>query len=287
MRSLRIIVLAGMLLATTGGVARPVVVIDPGHGGAATGCEGFYGVYEKVVTLKVALLVQKYLKQAGISVVMTRRGDWDLPLYARADVANTVHADCFVSIHCNASLDLAPHGIETYTYGPGTNRYEPDQMVGPDVPPVATILGTQQALQRYGTALESHVLALSIQQSLVRGLKAKDRGVRQARYAVLHYNRRPAVVAEIGFLTNEDEGKRLLDPKYQDHVARLLVRGIKVFLKRRAQGALDFLVRRRLRAMQPLSRGRVRSAGARKRRSQASGHENAPGPGLKAGTRQP
>lgn len=261
--------------------ARPVVVIDPGHGGAATGCEGYYGVYEKAVTLSIALLVRKYLEKQGIDVVMTRWGDWDLPLHARADVANIVHAACFVSIHCNASLSLKPQGIETYTYGNGSNEYEPDQMFDMGKAPIESVIGTEQALENYGLAMESHVLALSIQQSLVQGLKpAIDRGVRQARYAVLHYNRRPAVVAEVGFLTNEKEGKRLLDPNYQDHVARLLAKGISLFLDRQKTGALRYLIRRRIHLSRP---GLHRPNGhprQNKTPGQSQSHENQPGFGL-------
>ena len=261
--------------------ARPVVVIDPGHGGAATGCEGYYGIYEKVVTLSIALKVRKYLENEGIDVVMTRWGDWDLPLHDRADVANTVQADCFVSIHCNASLRLSPQGVETYTYGNGSNKYEPDQMVNATgIAPVAST-GTEQALDSYGLAMESHVLAISIQQSLIRGLKTViDRGVRQARYAVLHYNLRPAVVAEVGFLTNEKEGKRLLDTAYQDRIARLLVKGIKLFLSRKKEGALKYLGRRRLRLRNSGLHGPTVSPRSNKRQGQLPSRGIGPGQGL-------
>jgi N-acetylmuramoyl-L-alanine amidase len=233
-------------------VARPVVVLDPGHGGAARGCEGYYGVYEKVVTLNIAKKVRQELLNMGIAAVMTRQGDWDLPLKARAEVANAVQADCFVSIHCNAALTVDPHGVETYTYGNGTNRYEADEMIPVQEFSMAPGLGTERALQAFGTALESHVLALSIQKRLTGGLKGvKDRGVRQARYAVLHYNERPAVVAEVGFLTNDHEGKLLLDPDYQARIAHLVALGIRDFLGIRSQGAYRYLILRRLRLNRP------------------------------------
>jgi len=264
-----------VILLSVMAAARPVVVIDPGHGGAATGCEGYYGIYEKVVTLKIALLVRKYLEKQGIDVVMTRWGDWDLPLHARADVANTVKSACFVSIHCNASLNLKPQGVETYTYGNGNNEYEPDQMFDADKTPAVSGLGPEQALKAYGHAIESHVLALSIQQSLINGLKSvRDRGVRQARYAVLHYNHRPAVVAEVGFLTNEKEGKRLLDVAYQDKIARLVTKGIMIFLDRQKKGALRYLTNRRLHSARPGSRGRSGYPKRNKRSGRLQSHEN-------------
>lgn len=262
-------VIWSVVLGLQAAKARPVVVLDPGHGGKARGAEGYYGVYEKVVTLKIALYLKEFLEEKGIDVVLTRTGDWDLPLKMRSNVANTLQACCFVSIHCNASLDLSPSGVETWVYGNGVNPYELDPT---RVPPGAKILIPLAQLKSLGLLLESLRLAMSIQHQLVTLLRpVKDRGVKRAGYAVLHYCKRPAVVVETGFITNPTEGKRLLMPGYQRTIARAIGRGIIKFLQNK--GSVLQVISPRGRSLQAPRRS---SLGRSRPHSQTQGRPSGP-----------
>ena len=160
-------------------MARPVVVIDPGHGGEAAGAEGYYGVYEKDVTLKISLYLKAFLEERGFDVVMTRTGDWDLPLKERSEVANTVDACCFVSIHCNASVDLEPQGVETWVVGNGVNPFEIDPTQ--NIPEALVGLRLINGLKAMGLLMRSLHLAFEIQKSLVTSIRGvKDRGIKRA-----------------------------------------------------------------------------------------------------------
>ena len=92
---------------------RPVVVLDPGHGGSNLGAQG-PGIHEKQLTLAIANLVAAHLRDHGIDVVLTRTGDRTLTLRQRTEVANQLPADLFVSIHANASPTRTQRGYETY-----------------------------------------------------------------------------------------------------------------------------------------------------------------------------
>ena len=99
--------------ADAGPARPPLVVIDPGHGGPNNGALGAGA--EKDVTLDVARRIAARLEaETDVRVVLTRDGDWHLPLRDRAEIANQLRADAFISIHCNASPEPGPRGFETW-----------------------------------------------------------------------------------------------------------------------------------------------------------------------------
>ena len=226
--------------------ARTRVVIDPGHGGQAAGATGLYGVAEKDVTLAIALKLGKLLEQRpDLSVSYTRTEDTDVSLKERAEKANALDADLFVSIHCNASPAPGAHGIETFFLGRGGDDAQADELAlrenGTEAPPldedpaVGRILAD---LRRNGNLTESAPLAEAVQKRLTAAFpETVSRAVCQARFAVLRRARMPSVVVEVGFLTHAKEGLDLVTPSYQDRLARALRDGIVGYLEAdRSQG---------------------------------------------------
>lgn len=176
-------------------LAGKIICIDPGHGGKDPGCIGPAGTQEKVVNLQVCLKLKDILEKTGAKVVITR--DKDLPagdelgLQARCDIANTSKADIFVSIHHNANNKPEIKGTETYYY-------------------------------TYGSK-ESYNLAKITQNDVVEAIKTNSRGALPAGFYVLKYTNMPAILLEVGYLSNKEEEKFISLPATQD----LAVEGIK------------------------------------------------------------
>lgn len=178
------------------------IVVDPGHGGARPGAvypnaEGV-DIIERDLTLAISLKLRDRLLEAGYNVVMTRETDIDVDLYERAEIANAVNADLFVSVHCNASGTVPTYqGIYTY-YFPDSKRGEK--------------------------------LARTIQPPLCALTGAIDRGVSKANFVVLRETEMCAVLVETGFMSNVEELTRLCDPEYQEKVAWGIAEGVIQYL---------------------------------------------------------
>lgn len=172
---------------------RLMIVIDPGHGGPTDlGGVGF-GLREKDIVLPMSLEVAQILEQNNIQVVMTRKTDRDLDLPPRAELANRVNADLFVSIHANAISASRPdvNGLETFYYQSG------------------------QALAQY------------IQNSMLESFPTmNNRGVKRARFYVLRKTKMPAVLVEVGFVTGNYDSRILADPGQRSRMAQAIARGI-------------------------------------------------------------
>ena len=223
---------------------RITVVIDPGHGGRDAGAVG-NGYKEKDINLSVALKVAKILRARGYRVLLTRKRDEYVSLYARARMANRSGAHLFVSIHCNASRDRKASGMETYFLSESRTSQERAVAilensaikydigyVKPDEP-VGAILG--DLLQNL-LLEQSYNLALSIHRSALRMALTKDRGVRQAGFYVLKWVMMPSVLVELGFITNRREAKKLANPSYQRKLARAIASGIEEYISKQQGG---------------------------------------------------
>ena len=217
------------------------VVIDPGHGGTNPGTPGAHGVFEKYVTLPIALAIEKELKRrTNARVTLTRRDDSFLGLGERADMANKVEGDVFLSIHCNASTSGNGRGVEVYFLSAESAKGEIAKLVAredrgadnapPEKQPADATLSVDQVLKD-AAMFKSHELsqlvAETIASELGRSLKAKNRGVFQAPFGVLKRTEMPAVVVEVGYLSHPIEGKRLLEPRYQKKIAVGIARAIR------------------------------------------------------------
>lgn len=183
----------------------PLICVDPGHGGTATGAIGVSGTPEKVVNLAMALRLADVLRAAGLRVMLTRETDCDVPLETRATMANTAQATLFVSIHNNASgtSNSGASGTETYYRGTKEQWDEP-----------------------------SRQLALAIQRNLVATLGSIDRGAKThwLSLVVLTQTVMPAVLVEVGFMDNAQEEAKLLTPEYQQAAAQGIAKGIMEYL---------------------------------------------------------
>ena len=178
----------------------PVIALDAGHGGVQPGCE-FDGVLEKDITLSVVLAVKGKLEDKGYNVLLTRSVDEDVRLVDRAAIANRADADCFVSIHCNSFVeDMSVSGFEGYYY--------------------RSIDGKQ---------LSDHIVAAADKRSI------KTRGTKEENYLVLREADMPAVLLEIGYLSNTEERQALISTAYQDTVSTVIAEGIVAWIENTLQ----------------------------------------------------
>jgi len=214
------------------------IVIDAGHGGDQSGAL-YSGVPEKMVALDIALQVAAELRAKGMQVILTRTSDRTVSLAERSAVANTSGADCFVSIHADAAANTAARGIEVFhlaeTFVHKSKRYNDSSrameinrrraadkdLTGSDAFPPA-VSGWQLAKRRR----QSEVLAKKIEGALIRRLQATSRGLKTAGLAVLKWTASPAVLVEVGFLSNPDDRMRLREPAYRSRVAAAVAGGI-------------------------------------------------------------
>jgi N-acetylmuramoyl-L-alanine amidase len=225
------------------------IVIDPGHGGAETGAIGPGGVQEKALTLELARELAARVGRLGVQTLLTRNEDASLPLDTRAAIANQNRADLFVSIHLNSSLGANAHGTETYFLSPQATDSRAARSAAAEntAPPGAGAAGMAGAVVAPGAApggeqkdvdlilwelaqsrhmAESQRLANLIQGELNQELQLKDRGVKQAPFRVLVGAGMPAVLVELGFISNPEEEKKLQDPAYRGQLVEALTRAI-------------------------------------------------------------
>src|SRR5438552_133923 len=193
------------------------VVLDPGHGGYDKGQVSRYGC-EKDFALDVARKVRPLLQAKGVRVIMTREGDYFVPLEVRAKIANAARNAIFVSIHFNASND-DPNatGFEIFSFTPRGAPSTSDSAVA------VSSLNMQP-----GSEVDSHSLALSacIYHSLLGHIADYDRGIKRARFAVLRLTKVPAVLIEGGFLTERGESKLIANKDWRAKLAGAISVGI-------------------------------------------------------------
>jgi len=225
--------------------AHRIVVIDPGHGGEATGAVGPHHTYEKDVTLAIARKVKDQLERnAGIQVVLTRSGDYDVPLRERYRVAERYQADVFVSIHCNSSPQTwKGEGSEVYFLSLASASDEASKNLA-DVenaadrisagPQVAAgdddLVGILYDMKANESMQQSSKLAESILDQIEAGRRLTSRGLHQAAFAVLKSPVVPSVLVETAFINNPSEERLLKDPDFQQEMAEQIARGVTGYL---------------------------------------------------------
>jgi N-acetylmuramoyl-L-alanine amidase len=219
-------------VAPAGGVR--TVVIDPGHGGSETGSKGPSGALEKDVTLAVARRLKASLEaRLGVRAILTRDGDETVGLEQRAAVANNNKADVFVSLHTNAALRPQAAGAEIFylsldEYGDRAKAIargasETLPVVGGGMRDIE-IIPWEMAQARYIT--QSAALAESVEATFRDRVPLSAHGVQQAPLRVLVGANMPAVLVEMGFLTNPSQEQQLTSGGYQDTIVRALVEAI-------------------------------------------------------------
>ncbi|HMC98140.1 MAG TPA: N-acetylmuramoyl-L-alanine amidase, partial [Flavobacteriales bacterium] len=224
------------------------VVLDAGHGGKDPGNlgTGRYKTTEKHVALNVARLVGKYINEAfpDVKVIYTRDDDRFIELKERCEIANRNKADVFISIHCNANDSHDPHGCETYVMG--LHKTEANMRVAQrENESILLEDGHELKYDGYDPKDPESIIALSLRQNvhLDQGLALSaaiqkqfkdrvgrsDRGVKQAGFLVISYTTMPAVLVELGFLTNATEEDYLQGSEGQDLMASAIYRAFKEY----------------------------------------------------------
>jgi N-acetylmuramoyl-L-alanine amidase len=181
------------------------VVIDPGHGGSDCGAENRQlGMNEKTVTLQIALRLAQLMKKQGWNVFLTRDRDRDVTsaeatndeeLGARCRIANDLHADLFVSIHCNASVNRAAHGTSVHWYKPS-----------------------------------DLALARTVMTHMTRELGCSRNSCECDRLYVLRHTHMPAILVETAFITNNAECRLLTSDAYQEKQAQSIFHGLRAYV---------------------------------------------------------
>lgn len=211
------------------------IVVDAGHGGHDTGTIGPNGLQEKDLVLDVALKLGKLLEdKLGAEVVYTRDDDTFIPLETRTAIANKEQADLFISIHANSSSDASARGVETY-YLNFTSRADALEVAARENAVSEKSIHELQDLvkkialkEKIG---ESREFAIDVQRSLYAGLSAKNpalrnRGVKKAPFVVLIGANMPSILAEISFVSNPDDAKKLKTNDYRQRIADALYKGV-------------------------------------------------------------
>ncbi len=197
------------------------VVLDPGHGGHDKGALSRYGS-EKDFALDVARTLRPLLQAKGLRVIMTREGDYFVPLEVRAQIANAARNPIFVSIHFNATdRDPDATGFEIFSFTPRGAPSTSDDSAAP------SSLSVQA-----GTAVDAQSVALSacVYHSMIGHIPEFDRGIKRARFAVLRLTRVPAVLVEGGFLTERGESQLIAKKDWRVKLAQAISAGVENYV---------------------------------------------------------
>lgn len=180
------------------------IVIDPGHGGIKPGAVK-NGIKEKDINLQISLKARKVLEDLGYNVEMTRYDDSHIGIYERVDFANNSNADLFVSFHANSNGSTDIKGVQVL-YCP--------------------------AFKGDKDGVEQYPLAKSIMDFYTKGTGAADRGIIQRPdLPVVRQTKMPAVLIEVGFMTNEEELSLIRDDKYQNKIVDSVAKGIENYFE--------------------------------------------------------
>jgi len=227
--------------ARQGATPLRTIVLDAGHGGHDSGAVGPGGLMEKELVLEVTKRVARMLTdRLGVKVLLSRDGDHFVTLRDRTSFANRERADLFVSIHANAHRVVASEGVEVYFLSSEATDNAARQVAAAENSVVqfekaanGSAAGRSDIVKTILWELaqsefqaESSRLAETVLDSMTESLRIPNRGVKQAGFYVLGGAAMPAILVEIGFVTNPKEEKRLKDSRYRDEIARAIVSGL-------------------------------------------------------------
>src|SRR4030066_124279 len=228
----------GMPLSQQLNLTVKTIVLDPGHGGKDPGAIGKNGLMERDVTLDVAKGLKKILvEKADKKVYLTREDDTYIRLEQRPTIASGKKADLFISIHVNSNTKRSSRGIETYILNLSSDKWAQKTAARENMASEKSISDLEKILFDLADNNKevSMSLALSVQNSVVNTLKKdysriEDLGVKQAPFYVLIGTKVPSILAEVSFISNPDEEKRLRTPEYRQKIAEGLYEGIKRYI---------------------------------------------------------
>lgn len=213
------------------------IILDPGHGGDDFGAIGASGISEKEITLDIALRLKRLMEDAGFDVFLTRKADEKIPLAERADFANSLGADIFISIHVNWLNSRRLRIVETYYLGPTKNPLAVELASTENRESGYSLTDYRRLLEKVYLDTrreESHRLAGAIHGKLFDSLRQtnhllEDRGVKTAPFIVLVGTEMPAILVEVSCLSNEEESHKLASGPYRDEIAAALFRGVRSY----------------------------------------------------------
>jgi len=244
------IILLTAVICYAQSIAAFTILIDPGHGGEDEGAHTRYYyarkkwkiIKEKDLSLSFAKKIHRELKKKGFSSYLTRSVDRTVSLAERAKLADKIEADLFISVHINSSKKSSPRGFETYYLDNHDDSAvkKVEEVENKDLKDEELIINkilTDLVIQR--TVSSSKGLAKSIhariQSRVGRKYHLKDRGVKAGLFYVLALTKRPAILLEVGFLSNSRELKKMLRKDLQDSYAKAVASGIKDYLKKQTK----------------------------------------------------
>ncbi|HEX9458989.1 MAG TPA: N-acetylmuramoyl-L-alanine amidase [Thermoanaerobaculia bacterium] len=213
------------------------VVLDAGHGGTDPGASSTSNVSEKEITFDIQKRLGALLRANGFDVVVTRSDDRLIPLRERARLANGSASDIFVSIHVNSIPHPNNHGVETYYLGPTNDPKLTQLAAAENLTSGYALADLRKLLDRVYADVrrdESQRLATAVQLQLFSGLRGVDPGlenwgVRRAPFIVLVATEMPAILAEVGCLSNDREAEMLRSGAYRQQIAQALFHGIHAY----------------------------------------------------------
>jgi N-acetylmuramoyl-L-alanine amidase len=208
------------------------IVIDPGHGGDDLGTRGSGGATEKDIALQIARRLRTMIEsRLGLRVFLTRDDDRAMSLDDRSAYANSQRADVFISVHANAAVSGALKGAEVYYLSP--DRVDQARSGESNEALLPALGGTSRLIDLvpWETAQtrfvdQSSALASAVEQALRARVEMSPRGVQQAPFRVLVGATMPAVLVEVGYLSNPEQEQALVSGGYQDQVAQSLFNAV-------------------------------------------------------------
>jgi N-acetylmuramoyl-L-alanine amidase len=213
------------------------IVIDPGHGGKAPGGLGPHGEKEKEITLEVGKILAKRLSDEGMEVLLTRDNDAYIPLEERTSFANKHNADLFISIHVNATDARYRDGVETYFLNLTTDASSNKVAEQENAMSSSSMQGIQliiKDLMLNAKINESSRFATFTQNAVISSLRktgytGKNLGVKQAPFYVLMGAKMPAILIEMGFITNASDCLLLHNNAHLEAIVEGIMGGIRTF----------------------------------------------------------
>jgi N-acetylmuramoyl-L-alanine amidase len=211
------------------------IVIDPGHGGHDTGTIGPNGLEEKDLVLDVSKRLGRLLEaRLGAEVIYTRRDDTFIPLETRTAIANRAQADLFISVHANSSHDEDARGVETYYLNFTSSPEALEVAARENAVSEKSVHELQDLVKKIALKEkidESREFASDVQDSLYGGLGlsnagVRNRGVKKAPFIVLIGANMPSILAEISFVSNPTDERKLETPEQRQRIAESLYRGV-------------------------------------------------------------
>jgi len=221
--------------------SRPLVVIDPGHGGIDSGAETAEGIKEKDIVLAFSLRLQELLVESGrFDVALTREDDTYLRLEERVDLARSNKADLFISIHADSFQQPEIRGASVYTRDENAtdvldkvladNENKSDVIAGFTMPQMAPeVVDILLDLMRREMRVQSFMAAQAIVHQLEPSVALRRFPVRQADFFVLQAPDVPSVLVELGFLSNASDIANLMQSDWRDRTAEAIARGISTY----------------------------------------------------------